>query len=153
MKNEIGPRFRTDADPVNVRRGKPGSVRLDGDLEAGLVERLDKALIHLKQRFAPRADHERPGQVGVGGRPVVRHGSRQRSGGREAPSSRSITADKVRIAEPADGAGAVLFPAGPEIAAGKPTENGGPARVGSLALQGVEDLLDGKGHKRTDGPM
>ena len=53
--------LRADADPVQARRGVLGAVGLDRHLEPGGVQRLDRSLVELQQRFAAGAHHERPG--------------------------------------------------------------------------------------------
>ena len=66
--------------------------------------------------------------------------------GREPAAARPVRADEVGVAELADRASAVLLAAGPQVAAGEAAEHRGPAGVGALALEGVEDLLDRVGH-------
>src|SRR4029453_1284687 len=54
----------------------------------------------------------------------------------------SIGADKIGVAEIADGIGAVRLTARPEIAAGEATEHGGAAGLHAFALERVIDFLD-----------
>src|SRR5471030_3006637 len=58
----------------------------------------------------------------------------------------AVGADEVGVAELADGAGAVAFAAGPQIAAGKTAEHGGTPGMSALALQGVKDFFDTVSH-------
>src|ERR1041385_5310839 len=55
-KHECGVRFWTDAGPINSRRRWLGAVRLNADLKALCVQRCNRRLVELKQRFAARAD-------------------------------------------------------------------------------------------------
>ena len=64
----------------------------------------------------------------------------------EASAARAVGADEIGVAEGADGRRPVLLAAAPEVAAGKAAEDGCAASVGTLALQRVEDFLDGVSH-------
>ena len=50
--------------------------------------------------------------------------------------------DEIRIAELADCARAILFPATPQVASGEATEHRRSPRIRTFALQSVEDLFD-----------
>jgi hypothetical protein len=52
----------------------------------------------------------------------------------KAPTAGAVGTDKIRVAELAISAGPVGFAAGPQVAAGKATENSRAARVCALAL-------------------
>ena len=73
----------------------------------------------------------------------------QSLGAVKAAAQRAVGADKVGIAKLADGGGAVLFAARPQVAAGKAAKHGGLAGVGAFALQGVENFLDLVAHGAT----
>ena len=60
----------------------------------------------------------------------------------ELAAAVAVDADEVRVAELADGAGAITLEAAPQVAAGKAQEDGGAARMRALSLQGVEAFLD-----------
>src|SRR5687768_14665384 len=135
-------RLRADADPVDARRCALRAVRLDRDLEAGVVQRRDELLVELQQRLATGADDERPGAAHPLPRPLRHHGARERGGILELPAVRTGP-DEVGIAEGAGGVRAILLAAAPEVAPGEAQEHRGPSRVRALALERVEDLLDG----------
>jgi hypothetical protein len=52
----------------------------------------------------------------------------------KAPAAGAVGTDKIRVAELAISVGPVGFAAGPQVAAGKATENSRAARVCALAL-------------------
>src|SRR5262249_8623159 len=94
VQDEWSARFGTDAYPVERRRQCPGTVRLDGNIEAAGLERLNEGGVDLQQRLA----------TGQHGHLLVRctqpcgtHGvgERFRRGERGA-------ADEVRVTEPTD---------------------------------------------------
>lgn len=142
-----------DANPVDPGRDGERAVGLDGDFEAGGMQRVDERPIQLQEWFAARADHERT--TGLTGRihslaarsvavyrPGAGYGNGEVLGRFEASAARSVGSEEVRIAEPADGGGAVLFPARPQVAAGKPAEHSRPTCLGALPLEAIEDLFD-----------
>jgi hypothetical protein len=61
----------------------------------------------------------------------------------------AVDADKVSIAEFAQGACAVTLQPAPEVASGKAQEHRRSARLRTLALQRVEAFLDRVGHRPT----
>ena len=132
-----------DADPVDAGRAGEGAVGFQGDAEAPGVQGVDEGDIHLQQRLPAGQHHEPAVSPAPPGR---RDGFGQVSGGREAPAARAVQAHEVRVAEIAGGGRAVVFPAGPEIAAREPAEHRRPAGLAAFALQGEEDLLDGVAH-------
>ncbi len=119
------------------------AVCFDGDVETVLVDRVDQRRIELQQWLAAGEDHKAPRRVT---RPSLRDGAREFACAFEAAAAGPIGADEIGIAELADGGGAVLFAAGPQIAAGETAEHGGAAGLGALALQRLEDFFDGVGH-------
>ena len=131
----------THAQPVDARGRHDRPVGLDRHLEADVVQRADQRSLQLEQRLAAGADDQAPPRR-IGGRPERRDRRSQRLGGCEPASARSVGADELGIAEPTGGVGAVGLPARPEVASREAAEDGGPAGVGALALQGVEDFLD-----------
>jgi hypothetical protein len=64
----------------------------------------------------------------------------------ELAAALAVRTHEVGVAEGADGLGAVLLAAGPQVAAGEPAEHRRLAGLAALALQGEEDLFDGVGH-------
>jgi len=88
---------------------------------------------------------------GISFRPQRVDGRGQFLGRLELAAAFAVGADKVGVAELANGAGAVAFAAGPQVAAGKAAEHGGAAGLGAFALQGVEDFFDAIGHG--DAPL
>ena len=98
-----------------------------------------KGGIDLQQRLAAGQDHVAVGVV-AGPLPGDDIGEFVRRG--VAAAERAVGADKVGIAELAGGAGAVLFAAAPEVAAGKTAKHRRAAGMRAFALQGQEDLFD-----------
>ena len=123
------------------------AVGLDRDLEARLVQGLDEGGIHLQERL-PAGAHDERRAAAVGARPLPGHGRRQLAGGAELAAAVAVGAHEFGVAERADRRGAILLVPAPEIAACEAAEDGRPPGVRSLALQRVEDLLDGVGHRR-----
>src|SRR5471030_426635 len=142
--HQLGTHLRADADPVDAGRHRQGAVGFDGDLEAHRVHRGDQLQVQLQQRLAAGEDHVFAGRVSV--RPQRVDGRRQRFGRGELAAALAVGADEVGVAELADGAGAVAFTAGPQVAAGKAAEHGGTPGMGALALQGVKDFFDTVSH-------
>src|SRR5476649_1852116 len=142
--HQLGTHLRADADPVDAGRHRQGAVGFDGDLEAHRLHRGDQLQVQLQQRLAAGEDHVFAGRVSV--RPQRVDGRRQRFGRGELAAALAVGADEVGVAELADGAGAVAFAAGPQIAAGKTAEHGGTPGMGALALQGVKDFFDTVSH-------
>ena len=112
------------------------------------VERDHELGVHLQERLAAGADDETRAAA-VGARPPRRDRSRELVGRPELAATVAVGTDELGVAERAHRRGAVLLVPGPEVAAREAAEHGRPARVGSLALQRVEDLLDGVGHLAT----
>src|SRR5438093_5053612 len=64
----------------------------------------------------------------------------------ETAAAGAVGADEIGVAEVADGRGPVFFAPRPQVAAAEAAEDRRAAGVGTFALQGVEDLLDGVAH-------
>ena len=109
-----------------------------------VVEGGDRRVVELEERFAAGADDEALA-VAVQGRPATRDrvGEFVRRAELAAVGS---DAEEVGVAEAADRGLAILLAARPEVAAREAAEDRRSAGVRSLALEGVEDLLDGVGH-------
>src|SRR5688572_28466150 len=138
----------TDAQMVHAGRREPRAVRLDGDLEAARVQRVDGVGVELQERLATSAYDERSSSVraavaGIG--PAGQHRFGEGRGVGEATAV-GAHADEIRVADLADRIVPVRFATRPEIAAAEAAEHGGTSRVPPLALQRVEDLLDGVRH-------
>jgi hypothetical protein len=58
----------------------------------------------------------------------------------------TIGTHKLGVAKAANGCGAVFFAATPQVAARKAAKHRCAARLGTLALEGVEKFFDGVGH-------
>ncbi|MNT29749.1 hypothetical protein D3C72_1655060 [compost metagenome] len=108
------------------------------------MQRVDQRRIELQQRLAPGAHHQRLAARAL--RPFRGDRRGQFPGGTVLAAAGAIGADEIRVAELAYRAGAVLFPAAPQVAAGKAAEHRGAAGVGAFALQRIEDFLDGVSH-------
>ena len=104
----------------------------------------DQGLVHLQQGLSPGQHHH--AVLAVAGRPLGQDAFGQGVGRGELAAQRAVGAHEVGIAELADGAGAVLLAAGPEVAACKAAEYGRRAGLAALALQGVEDFFDAVSH-------
>src|SRR6266511_1748243 len=111
------------------------------------MQRADKRLIELQQRLAARADDHwtrRIQRVTGPRRGDCRSELRRRC---KSSSSRSVRTDKISVAEATGGAGAVRFPAGPEVAPREAQKHRRPTRLRALALQRVVQLLDAVAHR------
>ena len=112
------------------------------------MERLDQQRVELQERLSPRADDIRAPAP----RPVSRDMLHEGFGRAELPAAGTVHADKVRIAKFAHGLFPVLLAARPQIAAGKAQEDGRPAGLGALPLQGQIAFLDAIGHRAVRQP-
>src|SRR5262249_30998495 len=119
-------------------------IGLDPDLEAFSVQGVDQVAVELQQRLPAGADDI--GSARGSARPLPGHRVRKSAGGGEFPAPRTIGADKIRIAEIAGGARAILFASAPQIASGEAQEHRGAPGSRSLALERVIDFLDLIGH-------
>ena len=138
--HQLGAGLGADADPVDRARHGQRAVGLDGDLEARSMQRTDQLLVDLQHRLAAGQHHVRR-RAGIaaphfaaGAGEVFRRG--------EFAAAWPVGADEIGVAEIADGAGAVLVAARPQIAAGEAAEHGGAAGLHPFALQRVVDFLD-----------
>src|SRR5215470_6573131 len=136
-------RLRADTKPVDSINGLLCSVCLDGDFKPELMDRVNERSVKLQQRLSAGEDDEPPWPCG---RPGLRDGQRERLRRFKAAAACSIGANEIRIAKTADGAGAILLPTGPEIAAAEPTEHRGASCLSTFALQRFENLLDQEDH-------
>ena len=110
------------------------------------MQRIDQGLVELHQGLAPGTDDVRaPAGRGVC-RPDGLHMHGKVCGRAELAAPFPIGADKIGVAEAADGFFPVTLQPAPEVAAGKAQEHGRPAGMGAFALQGVEGFLDRIGH-------
>lgn len=64
----------------------------------------------------------------------------------ELASSRTVRTDEVGVAKRTDRGLAVLFPTGPQIAAGKTKEDSRPTRLCALTLKRIVNFLNGVSH-------
>src|SRR6476646_1204470 len=113
------------------------------------MKRRDQRLVYLQHRLASGEHHER--RRAAIAAPRVAAGAGKRTGIGELAATIAIGANKIGVAEIADGASAVGLAAGPQVAAGETAEHGGPPRLGAFALQRVEDFLD-RIHRLETGP-
>ena len=112
------------------------------------MQHLQQLRVELEERLTSGTDHEAPARLGR--RPGGSYRSRQLPGRREPSSTGPVRADEIGITKLAGGLVAVLLPPGPQVAAGKAAEHRGSPGVGPFALEGVEDLFDGVGHRNRE---
>lgn len=141
-KQQVSTCLGAHARPVDPPWWELGSIGLDRDLEPLGMERLDKCVIELKERFASCTDDVTRGDTRRITRPDVRDGLGEVSGGLELSAARSIHANEVCIAEATNGSLAILLAPCPKIAPREAAKDGRPASLGSLTLQGIENLFD-----------
>jgi len=79
-------------------------------------------------------------------RPFIFDGRGQSFRGIEFAAPCSIHSDKIRVAELTNRRSSIGFAARPEIAAGETAEDRGTTSLRTLALQRIEDFLDGVAH-------
>ena len=108
-------------------------MHVETDLSARLApdNPLRRAQTFVQQRLSAGADDVRIAAP----RPVAGDGISQRPGRCELAASRAVRADKLGIAKPANGAGAIPLAAGPEIAAREAQEHRRAPGPGALTLQ------------------
>src|SRR5687768_16504630 len=141
--DELRPRLRAYADPVEVARRHDRAIGLHGDEEMAVLERIDQLDVRLQQRLAAGEDDEACARIARWPERGRRFGEARSV---ELPAAASVGAHELGVAEPAHGCRAVLFAPAPQVAAREAAEHGGAARVGALTLQRVEHLLDGVWH-------
>src|SRR5262249_25079594 len=121
-----------------ARRRLDGAVRLHGDLEAAGVQRSGQRCVDLQERLAA-GQHDKAALAAL---PPLRFNRGSEGVGRVLAAAGAVGADEVGVAEFANGLGAVLLAAGPQIAAGKTAEHRRAAGLCALALQRQEYLFD-----------
>src|SRR3984893_13949147 len=94
--HEIGAGFRADANPVHALGRRDGAVRLDADLEAARMQRLDQRRIHLQQRFPAGEDNV---AVGIRAGPLRGDGTNEFLRRGVAAAQRAVETDKVGVAK------------------------------------------------------
>src|SRR4051812_39190429 len=114
------------------------------------MQRIDEGRIDLQQRLAAGQHHI---AVGIVAGPLPGDDVREFVGSGVAAAERAVGADKVGIAELANGGGAVLFAAAPQVAAGKTADHRGAAGMRAFALQGQEYLFDRVAHYLSSEPV
>jgi hypothetical protein len=82
----------------------------------------------------------------MGSRPQAVDQGRQLRAGRKLATALTVSADKIGIAEFANGVLPVRLPASPQIAAGESAEHRRTTGMGALALQGIENLFNAISH-------
>src|SRR5207302_9623631 len=109
--------------------------------------------VELQQGLAARAHDEAAGTRRSRSRPGRQHGSREGSARVEPPTTGTVRADEVRVAEAAPRRGAIFLAPGPQIAARESQQHRGAPDVGPLALERVVDLLHGVGVAHPETPV
>src|SRR5581483_4455095 len=141
--HQFGVGLGTDADPVDTLWRRDRSVGFDGNREAVRRNRRYQRLVQLQQRLA--AGEYDVAKIAAA-LPRRRNSAGKLIGIREAAAAFAVGADEIGVAKLADGRGAVLLAAGPEIAAGKAAKHGRAPGLAAFALQRLEYLLDRIGH-------
>jgi hypothetical protein len=144
-QHQLGSCLGAHAHPIDACRWLQRPIGLDGNLELPGMERLKECSVQLEQGLSAGTDHKTPPRGGVRPRGRNRLGQRFRSG--KAAAAGSVGPHKVGIAKRAGGVGPVALSAGSQVAPSEPAEYRRPSGVGSLALEGVVDLLDRVSHK------
>ena len=142
-----GAGLRADADPVETSAGRRwcrwSPRRFQNCERAARRSGMHRVAAAVRRRCRPQSVLPRaaswPATSPRWPRPALRRC--------ELPAARPVRAHKIGVAELADGRGAVRLAARPEIAAGKAAEDRGAPGLRALALQRVEDFLDGVTHK------
>lgn len=96
----------TDANPIEARWSRDGSVCLHSYLEATCVQRINQLGVDLQKGFATGANYETIPGFGAR-RPFPVNGRCESFGGGEASAATPICIGKIRIAEFADSRRAV----------------------------------------------
>ena len=103
------------------------------------MQSVNERLVELKKRLSARAHHESFSVVITTPRARDRFSELIRL---FETSTVRPDSHKIGIAELADCARAILFPATPQVASGEATEPRRSPRIRAFALQSVEDLFD-----------
>src|SRR5664280_1017063 len=106
--HEFGAGLGADADPVDAVGHLDRAVGFEADREAAGMQRIDQVGVHLQQRLAAGQDHI---AVSVLSGPLAGNGVGEIVRRRIAAAERAVGSDKIRVAELAGRAGAVLFAA------------------------------------------
>lgn len=138
---ECGTGFRTDTQPVDASRRMNRAVGFRSNFKPGSVQGLYQLFIHLQKGFPSGKDDKAPPFPRPGPSPF--DGRCKRLCGRKASARRAVHADKIGIAEAADCRCAVGFTARPKVTSREATKDGGTPGIPPLALERIEDLLDG----------
>jgi len=132
------------AQPVNAFGRQNRAVGFHGNGEAKCVQGFDQSFVHLQQGLATGQHHK--AVRGVGGWPKAGNGGGQGWGAVKLAAVRAIGADKVGVAELANGRAAVFFAAAPQVASGETAKHGGLPCIGAFTLQGVEHFFHAVRH-------
>ncbi len=100
--------LRAHADPIQPNRNLDGPVRLDRNLEAARMQRVDQLLVELQQRLASGTNYKSPARICAAG-PFLLDRRRQRFGRLKLSPVRSVRIGKFSVAKLADRRRAVLF--------------------------------------------
>jgi hypothetical protein len=107
---------------------------------------LPPTLVQLQERFSARAHHVLPRDIDTL-RPLFVDSRRESLTVDEFASIGTVGPNKIRIAKSAHSCRAISFQSRPQITTGKPTEHGRTPRLGTFALEGVENLFNAIGHR------
>ena len=139
VQDNLRAGFGAHADPVDAGWRRPGTIGFYSHLKAVRMKSFNQRLVELQQRLAAGAYHI--GAACLPGRPQGRN-ARCQLRCCKAAAAGAIGAPKIGIAKLADGGGAVLFAAAPEIAARKAAKDGRTAALRTLTLQGIIHFFD-----------
>jgi hypothetical protein len=141
---EVAQALRDETGTLLARKGYVIGSR--ADLEAMRVQCMDQRFVQLEHRL-PAGDNN-IGRAADTCAPSGRHCISKRLWRCKLATSLSVGTDKVGVTELADRGCPVLFPPGPQIAAGKAHEHSSTARLRALPLQCQENFFDRIGHGR-----
>src|SRR5262245_31482893 len=136
--NERRVCFWADTNPVEPFGGHQRAIGLDRGFESARMDRTDQGRVKLQQGLAAGENNKavfracRPGAFNRGGKHFRIL---------ETTAAIPVRAGEIGIAELANSRRAVLFAAGPEVAAGKAAKDRRPPRLRTLALKGEENFL------------
>jgi hypothetical protein len=141
MLNKLRAGLRAYTKPIHTRWSRNSPVGFDSNLKSPRMKRGNEAFIQLQEWLSAGADYE---PLFVRGRtgPLFFHRGCTFFGGCELTAPGPIDSHKVGVAKLTRCRRSVCFTTRPEVAAGESAEYGWPARVCSLALQGVKNLFD-----------
>lgn len=136
-------RFGAHTNPVYPLRGFDRAIGFYRDFKPFGVQGLDQGRIDLEKGLATGQHHvlmcmaDRPERSDLG---------RQGLGILKLAPEGTVRTDKVRVTKLANGAGAVFFASGPEVAAGETTKDRRATGSQSFALQRIKNFFDAIGH-------